>query len=168
MNQCMADVWNIIAPNLFISSTEKIPKILNHQMVQGQRGLDFIALEFITLFCYCLYCNSLWRVTGIPDNNDMELYSKDQNPCVHPNFCMHVTCNASISNVSFVAKWCHTTCCTAHKPAPSNKTCINSNLSNLILRCQIHWDKILNLNWKRKQNILLHFFALILFLFYFY
>ena len=88
----------------------------------------------------------------------MGLYSKNQNQCVHPNFCIHVTCNASISNVSFVAKWCHTTCCRAHKPAPSNKTCINSNLSNLILRCQIHWDKILNLNWKRKQSILLHFF----------
>ena len=133
-----------------------------------KRGLDFIALDFITLLHYCLHCNSLWWVTAIPDNVDMRLYLKDQNQCVHPNFCIHVTCNASISNVSFVAKWCHTTCCRAHKPAPSNKTCINSNLSNLILRCQIHWDKILNLNWKRKQSILLHFFALVLFLFYLY
>ena len=31
----LSEVWNIIAPNLSIFSTEKIPRILNHQMVQG-------------------------------------------------------------------------------------------------------------------------------------
>ena len=34
-NWLLSEVWNIKSPNLFIFSTEKIPRILNHQMVQG-------------------------------------------------------------------------------------------------------------------------------------
>ena len=36
----LSKVWNIIAPNLSIFSTEKIPRVLKHQMVQGG---DFIS-----------------------------------------------------------------------------------------------------------------------------